>query len=742
MVASNEELPSSCPVSDANDGNSAALVSALCVTIKTMIISGGGSALVTEAPSSPQLTSWNEQTNKRGLEDALDAKSDQRFVRFQSSQAPDVTVGHYLQRIQKYSKCSDACLLLVIVYLDRLVVKKHLQLTELNVHRLLITGILLAAKFHDDLYYNNAFYAKLGGLSLEELNKLELELLGLLDFSLCVKAPLFKRYSAAIDRVIFINSAPSSPAPPLSSSTFSSSSFSPISSPSPCHLNHVLHNHGSTAFTTNTTTSTAVIPPSSTLSIATQPTVYTASAMAAPKAQHSSSHLELIMDNNSASSCLSLDSTRHEPQAVKISLNNAATNQQSSECRQRPGPGLHSLWSFENDSNWDLRGSDMSFSFDRPEDQQFTSSQSCSQLSMSAYSSHSSLSSASPGPLQRAGCTQPPGIGLMHQHQHVQPARTAAYQVHAHAPIRSSCADARQPAHSSYYQHHGLTGSTGNPNHPGGGTIYYQNRMQPDLIRREFQQQPDKYSPYPLSHSLSSDAADCRGICRGVSAERFSEPTASPNNIDHHHGSFHGYSPSLGFGFSKESGGPPQQFQGHPSQRPSGGSRAVQCPGSYRHSDSDESFEFSQVYGPQEESSFFLAVPPRPPAVSLEKQRQPLRRDMPELVPRDVYLQQQRSRGPPLGSGPPQAYWTGTNQYVQSSQSAPMTSQYRAFRHSSYPAFGQISRVAGGGAAPVWQRDSGPQQQPHHWAMNLSRQQQQSHYHSMLGMGLLAGPNY
>lgn len=569
-----------------------------------------------------------------------------------------------------------------------------------------------------------------GGLSLEELNKLELELLGFLDFSLWVEAPLFERYSAAIDRVICISSAPSSPAPPPSSSSFSSS-FSPLSSPSPCHLHHVHRNHGSTAFCNNTTTTTAAIPPSSTLSIAIHRTPHAASAMVAPKAQHSTSHPELIMDTTNASSYLSLHSARYEPQVIRNSTNGAP---QSSENQQRQAAGLHSLWSFDNDSNWDLRGSDVPFSFDRPEDQHFTSSRSCSQLSMSAYSSHSSLSSASPGPLQRTGCAQP--SGLIHD-PHVHPARTAGYQMHAHAskqPNRSGSGDCRQLAHSNYYQHHGLIGSAGNSNQHGGGSHFYQHRPQPDLVRRDFQKQS-------LSQTHSSDAVDCRVRCRGASAERFVEPTASPNNIDHHHGSFHGSSPSLGFDFPRECGGPPKQFLGLPAHRHS--ARAVQCPGTYRLSDSDDCFEFSLVYGPPEEPSFFLAVPPRPPAASMEKQRQ--QPQMPELVPRDVYIQQQRSRGPPQ-----QAYWTGTNQYMQSSQSAHPNSQDYVFPHSLYQqhsgvaAVGDVGLMHGGGVAHVsmWQRDSGSQQQPHNWALNLSRQQQQSHYHSMLGLGLLAGPHY
>ena len=35
----------------------------------------------------------------------------------------------------------------------------------------------LASKFFDDVYYNNAFYARVGGISNSEVNSLEMELL-------------------------------------------------------------------------------------------------------------------------------------------------------------------------------------------------------------------------------------------------------------------------------------------------------------------------------------------------------------------------------------------------------------------------------------------------------------------------------------------------------------------------------------------------------------------------------------
>ena len=41
--------------------------------------------------------------------------------------------------------------------------------TPLNVHRLLITGILLAAKLMDDNYFNNAYYAKVSAQCIASL---------------------------------------------------------------------------------------------------------------------------------------------------------------------------------------------------------------------------------------------------------------------------------------------------------------------------------------------------------------------------------------------------------------------------------------------------------------------------------------------------------------------------------------------------------------------------------------------
>lgn len=58
------------------------------------------------------------------------------FDCFRSSKLPRVTITEYINRIYKYAKCSDECLLVALIYIDRLLQKNsHLALTGLNIHR-------------------------------------------------------------------------------------------------------------------------------------------------------------------------------------------------------------------------------------------------------------------------------------------------------------------------------------------------------------------------------------------------------------------------------------------------------------------------------------------------------------------------------------------------------------------------------------------------------------------------------
>ncbi|TYH56171.1 hypothetical protein ES332_D09G289800v1 [Gossypium tomentosum] len=57
-----------------------------------------------------------------------------------------------------------------------------------------IFNVLVSAKFMDDICYNNAYYAKVGGISTEEMNILEVDFLFGLGFPLNVKPDTFRTY--------------------------------------------------------------------------------------------------------------------------------------------------------------------------------------------------------------------------------------------------------------------------------------------------------------------------------------------------------------------------------------------------------------------------------------------------------------------------------------------------------------------------------------------------------------------
>lgn len=114
--------------------------------------------------------------------------------KFEAFRAPGISIRDYLMRIHKYASCSPECFVLALVYIDRLQRMQGFVLTELNVHRIVITSVVLAAKFFDDHYFNNAYYAKVGGVLCKEMNELEIEYLLLINFSLHVPTDTYARF--------------------------------------------------------------------------------------------------------------------------------------------------------------------------------------------------------------------------------------------------------------------------------------------------------------------------------------------------------------------------------------------------------------------------------------------------------------------------------------------------------------------------------------------------------------------
>jgi len=107
---------------------------------------------------------------------------------FHAASKPSISVYKYLHRIIRMAALTIDELLLGTIYIFRILHKNPtVRLCELNVHRLLLTSLVIARKYLNDYTpTNNAIFAKIGGIIPNELIRLEVYFLKYLDYNLYV----------------------------------------------------------------------------------------------------------------------------------------------------------------------------------------------------------------------------------------------------------------------------------------------------------------------------------------------------------------------------------------------------------------------------------------------------------------------------------------------------------------------------------------------------------------------------
>ncbi|SAM07966.1 hypothetical protein [Absidia glauca] len=122
------------------------------------------------------------------------------YTCFHARSIPTISIQAYLIRILKYCPCTNECFLAILVYFDRMAKSapparpEPLRIDSFNIHRLIISGVMIASKLFSDVFYTNARYAKVGGLTVSELNTLEIEFLALNEYKLFVTIEEFQYY--------------------------------------------------------------------------------------------------------------------------------------------------------------------------------------------------------------------------------------------------------------------------------------------------------------------------------------------------------------------------------------------------------------------------------------------------------------------------------------------------------------------------------------------------------------------
>ena len=125
----------------------------------------------------------------------LNAKREAPVNRFLSSAPCNIPIDEYMLRFASNGNFSEEVFIAMAIYLDRYVAETQLILHELNIHRLIITSILLVNKIHDDVSGNNEFFARIGGISAKELKVLEMDFLADINWNLQIPRDIYVQYN-------------------------------------------------------------------------------------------------------------------------------------------------------------------------------------------------------------------------------------------------------------------------------------------------------------------------------------------------------------------------------------------------------------------------------------------------------------------------------------------------------------------------------------------------------------------
>ena len=113
---------------------------------------------------------------------------------FMTQNIPSMSIKDYLLRLSQFTKMSESTIIIILIYIDRISNLNNFRLTYRNIYKLILSAMIIAIKYNEDLFFSSAIYAKLGGLSVSELNYLEFQFLILIKFSLFIENDLYDKY--------------------------------------------------------------------------------------------------------------------------------------------------------------------------------------------------------------------------------------------------------------------------------------------------------------------------------------------------------------------------------------------------------------------------------------------------------------------------------------------------------------------------------------------------------------------
>ena len=115
---------------------------------------------------------------------------------------PDISITNYI-KLLLYSGIIDCeninSAILVCIILFNKIKFKEFSINIYSCHRLILIIFMISSKLVEDNHYNNQSWADIGGITLSEINRMELYIISLLNYNLFIK----KQEFIAISKFIF-----------------------------------------------------------------------------------------------------------------------------------------------------------------------------------------------------------------------------------------------------------------------------------------------------------------------------------------------------------------------------------------------------------------------------------------------------------------------------------------------------------------------------------------------------------
>lgn len=123
---------------------------------------------------------------------------DHPLIKFASKLKPPIAVQDFVLRCCKFGQFSEETLIAAVILMSRVGPLPDIY----TIHRLFGVSLMVACKLYEDIFWNNKVWARIIGVPLSELNRMEVDFLVLIKMRLFIDHHEYDRTLADVDRLL------------------------------------------------------------------------------------------------------------------------------------------------------------------------------------------------------------------------------------------------------------------------------------------------------------------------------------------------------------------------------------------------------------------------------------------------------------------------------------------------------------------------------------------------------------